>query len=209
LGVLYGYFSDVQQTQLKMQTGLAAQGVAHEGMEYFRDFDAADYRITWIAADGAVLYDNISDSKSMENHLDREEVKEALATGYGESRRYSSTLMQRSLYSAQALADGTVLRLSLSQDSVLVLLFGMLQPFCIIFAVALVLSVFLAVRLSKKIVEPFNTIDLDNPLSNKGYDELSPFLRRIDRQQKQLHRQETVLVQKKNELNTIIGSMNE
>lgn len=209
MGVLYSYFSDVQHAQLKMQTGLAAQGVTNEGMEYFRNFKVTDYRITWISPDGTVLYDSESDSTAMENHLDRKEIKEAVSVGYGESRRYSSTLMERSLYSAQTLADGTILRLSISQRSVLTLLFGMVQPICIIFAAALILSVLLAVQVSKKIVKPLNEIDLDHPLSNDGYDELSPFLRRIDSQQKQLQLQKTTLLQKKNELNTIIGSMNE
>ena len=119
MGALYEYFSNVQQAQLKMQTNLAAQGVANVGMEYFRDFEAVNFRITWIDADGKVLYDSVSDSAEMENHLEREEVREALSKGYGESRRYSVTLFERSLYSAQALGDGTVLRLSIPQNTVL------------------------------------------------------------------------------------------
>lgn len=209
MGALYEYFSNVQQAQLKMQTNLAAQGVANVGMEYFRDFEAVNFRITWIDADGKVLYDSVSDSAEMENHLEREEVREALSKGYGESRRYSVTLFERSLYSAQALGDGTVLRLSIPQNTVLTLLLGMAQPVCIVFAAAVVLSIVLAVRVSKKIVKPLNEIDLDNPLSNEGYDELSPFLRRIDSQQRQLRRQKAELIQKADELNTIIGSMNE
>ncbi len=209
MGALYEYFSNVQQAQLKMQTNLAAQGVANVGMEYFRDFEAVNFRITWIDADGKVLYDSVSDSAEMENHLEREEVREALSKGYGESRRYSVTLFERSLYSAQTLGDGTVLRLSIPQNTVLTLLLGMAQPVCIVFAAAVVLSIVLAVRVSKKIVKPLNEIDLDNPLSNEGYDELSPFLRRIDSQQRQLRRQKAELIQKADELNTIIGSMNE
>lgn len=209
MGVMYGYFSNVQQDQLRMQTSLAAQGVTNEGIGYFRNFEVKDYRITWIDTDGTVLYDSESNSAEMENHLEREEVMEAISTGYGESKRYSATLTERSLYSAQLLSDGTILRLSISQNSILMLLFGMVQPICMIFAVALILSVMLAIRISRKIVKPLNMIDLDNPLSNEGYDELSPFLRRIDSQQKQLRWQEVELHQKQNELDTIIGSMNE
>lgn len=209
MGVLHNYFSDVQQEQLKMQTNLAAQGVMHEGMDYFKDLEVSDYRMTWIDGQGTVLYDSQSDSTGMENHLEREEVKEALDTGYGESRRYSATLMERFLYAARKLPDGTVLRLSILQNSILTLLLGMVQPICIVFAAALLLSVALAVRLSGKIVQPFNEIDLDDPLSNDGYDELSPFLRRIASQQRQLARQRDELEQKENELHTIIGSMNE
>lgn len=209
MGVLYEYFSDTLQAQLKMQTNLAAQGVTNEGIKYFQDFEVTDYRITWIDETGNVLYDSRSDTAGMENHLERREVQEALSNGYGESKRYSATLMERSFYSAQKLADGTILRLSISQNSILTLLLGMAQPICIIFVIAFVLSVVLAVQVSKKIVKPINEIDLDHPLSNEGYDELSPFLRRIDSQQKQLKEQRGELLQKENELNTIIGSMNE
>lgn len=209
LGVLHHYFSDVQQGQLKMQTNLAAQGVTNEGMDYFQGLEVADYRITWIDAQGIVRYDSQSDSAGMENHLEREEVKEAMESGYGESRRYSPTLTERFLYAARKLPDGTVLRLSISQNSILTLLFGMIQPICMVFAVALIVSVILAVQVSKKIVQPFNEIDLDQPLSNEGYDELLPFLRRIDSQQRQLNLQKDKLLQKEEELNTIIGSMNE
>lgn len=209
MGVLYEYFSNVQQVQLKMQTNLVAHGIDNEGIAYFHNFEIANYRITWIDSDGAVLYDSESNTEEMESHLEREEVKEALSTGYGESRRYSATLMERSLYSAQRLADGTIVRLSISQSSILMILLGMLQPICIIFVIAVILSILLAIRISKKIVKPLNEIDLDNPLSNEGYDELSPLLRRIDSQQRQLKKQGLALEQKKNEIDTIIGSMNE
>ncbi len=209
MGVLYEYFSSVGQEQLRMQTNLAAQGVTHEGIAYFQDLKVTNYRITWIDRDGNVLYDSMSDTAQMENHLEREEVRQAIGEGYGESRRYSATLLERSFYSAQRLADGTILRLSISQMSVLTLLVGMAQSICIIFAIALILSIVLAVRISKRIVKPLNQIDLDDPLTNDGYDELSPLLRRIDSQQRQLRCQKEELIQKENELNTIIGSMNE
>lgn len=209
MGVLYEYFSNVEQAQLKMQTTLAAQGVTNEGIDYFHDLKVKNYRISWIDAEGNVIFDSASDTAEMENHLEREEVREALSSGYGESRRYSATLMERSFYSAQKLDDGTILRLSISQNSILTLFLGMTQPICIIFVIALILSIVLAIQVSKKIVKPLNEIDLDNPLSNEGYDELSPFLRRIDSQQKQLRGQKAELLQKENELNTIIGSMNE
>lgn len=200
MGVLYEYFSQVQQEQLKMQTRLAAQGVANEGILYFRDLEVSNHRITWIGEDGTVLYDSKTDTEEMENHLEREEVKEALNADYGESRRYSSTLLARSFYSAQKLPDGTVLRLSVSRHSILTLLFGMMQPICIVFVIAFVLSIVLAIRVSAKIVEPLNEVDLENPLSNEDYDELSPLLRRIDSQQKQLRRQKEELFQKEKEL---------
>ncbi len=209
LGLLYRYFSSVQRSQLKAETALAAQGVELSGERYFAGLDTAQYRMTWIAPDGSVLYDSASDSGTMENHLQRAEIKEALATGFGESSRYSSTRMQRSLYCAQRLRDGSVIRLSVSHQSVLRLLIGMTQPILIILAVAMILSFVLANGLSKRIVEPLNQLNLDDPLENQGYDELAPLLRRIDSQQWQLKLQAETMEQKQNELNTIVGSIQE
>lgn len=209
LGVLYDYFTSVQQNQLKAETALASQGVTQSGVGYFEGLDTKEYRITWIAPDGSVLYDSSSDSVSMENHLQREEIREALNTGYGESSRYSATLMQRSLYCAQRLNDGSVIRLSVSHGTVLLLLIGMIQPILIIILVAAVLAFVLANRLSKRIVEPLNRLDLEEPLKNKGYEELSPLLRRLSSQQGQLKQQAATLRQKQNELDTIVGNMQE
>ena len=209
MGVLYNYFSSVQQQQLKAQTALAVRGVEQLGMDYFQGLEADDLRITWIGAGGDVLYDSVTDSGSMENHLQREEIRQALAEGFGESSRYSSTLMKQYLYSARRLSDGTVLRLSISHNTILVLLLGMLQPILIVIAVALVLSFLLASRLSKRIVEPMNKLNLDEPLENEGYDELSPLLRRIYSQQQHLKAQEATLARKQNELDAIVGHLEE
>lgn len=207
--VLYDYFYSVGQDQLKTQLDLAAQGVMKNGVDYFDGLDVKNYRITWIGTDGSVLYDSTSEPDKMENHLQREEVKEALTGGYGESSRYSSTLTERYLYSAKRLTDGTVLRLSMTQHSLLVLTLGMLQPICIIFAVAIVLSAVLASRLSKKIVKPLNELNLDDPLYNEGYDELSPLFRRIYNQQRQIRWQKEELERKQSEFNTVTKGMAE
>lgn len=207
--VLYDYFSDVQYSQLRMQTDLAAKGVQDEAMDYLEGLNIKDHRITWIGTDGSVLYDNFSDTDQMENHFAREEVKEALAEGYGESSRYSSTLAERYLYCAKRLPDGTVLRLSAAQNSLLVLTLGMLQPIIIIFAIAVVISVFLASRLSKKIVKPLNELNLEEPLNNDGYDELSPLLHRIDAQQRQIRWQEAELNRKQSEFEAVTTCMAE
>lgn len=207
--VLYDYFSSVQQSQMRVQLDFAAQGVLHGGIDYFNGLDEKKYRITWIGTDGSVLYDSTSKAEEMENHFQREEVKKALAEGYGDSSRYSSTLTERYLYSAKRLSDGTVLRISVAQNSLLVLTFGMLQPICVIFAAAVVLSIILASRLSKKIVEPLNDLNLDEPLNNEGYDELNPLLHRIDMQQRQILSQKIQLKQKQNEFETLTKGMAE
>ena len=207
--VLYDYFSGIQQNQLRMQIDLASQGVEDEGLDYLKNLNIKDYRVTWIGTDGKVLYDSISEADEMENHFEREEVKEALSEGYGASSRYSSTLTQRYLYGAKRLPDGTVIRLSVTQNSLLILTLGMLQPIMIIFVIAIILSAFLASRLSKKIVKPLNELNLDKPLDNNGYDELSPLLRRIDTQQKEISRQSEELKQRQNELEIMTSDMSE
>ena len=130
MGMLYNYFEGVSHNQLKMQTDLAARAVTNEGMKYLEGLDEEWYRITWIGTDGSVLYDSKSDSDEMENHFEREEIKEALAEGVGESSRYSATLMERALYCAERLPDGTVLRVSISQNTLLTLLWLL---FCLLY----------------------------------------------------------------------------
>ncbi len=193
IGVLYNDFSHMSQAQLHMQTRLAAQGAARQGMDYFQDLDISGYRITWIASDGTVLYDNELNTAEMENHLEREEVLQARSTGYGESQRYSASLTRRYFYSALRLPDHTILRLSLAQNSVLALLLDMKRPILLIILLAVLLSILLAVSLTRRILQPINAIDLDHPWSNPGYKEIAPLLARIDSQQQRLRQQEASL----------------
>lgn len=209
MGVLYDYFSGSQENQLKTQTDLAAQGIEHEGSTYFDGLDSEELRITWIDKNGKVLFDNKTDASSMENHLEREEVRQAVENGYGKSSRYSETLTEKSLYSAKKLSDGSVLRLSVSQYSVLTLFLGMLRPVLIIALLAVVLALLLAYRLSKNIVTPLNKLNLDSPLSNKVYEELSPLLKRMDAQQRQLKHQSEELKRKREEFETATENMSE
>ncbi len=189
MGVSYDYFSKVQAKQLKIETQLASQGVAMSGMEYLNGLDITDYRVTWIGSDGKVLYDNAANTDEMENHLEREEIKEALAKGYGESVRFSNTLADRQLYSAMLLSDGSVLRLSIVQLAVWTLLLGFAQPICFVILIAFILSFFLASKLTKKILDPINSIDPDNPMQHfdeEDFKEIAPLLKRIQYQQEQL-----------------------
>ena len=187
MGVLYEYFAQLQRRQLAVQTDLAAQGLMAQGMEYFDGLQLADCRLTWIAADGAVLYDSAS-TGALDNHLDREEIRQALATGQGDSTRYSNTLTEQLLYHARLLPDGTVLRLSTSRYTVWVLLMGVLQPVLVVALLAILLSLLLAYRLSARLTMPLNEVDLNDPLKNVEYEELRPLLSRIDAQQEQLRR---------------------
>ena len=150
LSVLTVYFSRLQLSELKSETELAAAGVELNGIKYLDSITDTDVRITYVAADGSLLYDNAADINTMENHLEREEIKSALANGYGESSRYSDTLAKKCLYTAKKLGDGSVIRLSTDRDAVWMLLLGILQPMCVTLFAAIAASLILAYKLSKK-----------------------------------------------------------
>lgn len=209
MGALYDYFSRTQQNQLRTQTQLAARGIAQGGESFLDKLSTDGYRITWIDADGKVLFDTDADAGKMENHLNREEVQLALKDGYGESARYSATLTEQQLYAAQRLDNGTVVRVSCRQQSVLTLVLSMAQPLLVIVVAAILLALVLARSVARHIVQPLNEIDLDNPLANEGYDELSPLLRRINSQQKQLKHQAAALKRRQDEFSAVTGSMSE
>lgn len=209
MGVLYGYFSDLQQKQLQTQAELIVHGLENEGFSYIKNLDLENYRITWIENHGHVLYDNKTNHDDMENHQTREEVQEAIKYGTGDSSRYSTTLTEKFYYYAVKLSDGSILRVSTSQKTVLTLLLNMVQPILIIFICAFIFSLLLANYASKKIVKPLNNVNLDHPLDNEGYDELSPLLRRIHRQQMQIKEKNEELIQKKEEFTIITQGMQE
>ena len=189
VGLLYSHFTNEQLDQLRNETRLASQAVMLGGLDFLDGLGNTDYRITWITADGTILYDNEADTLIMENHLEREEIRDALRTGYGESRRYSSTLFERQLYTAQRLPDGTVLRLSITQTTIWNIFLRFLLPLGLILLFEVFMSLLLASRLSKRIVGPLNELNLDSPLENSGqeaYAEIMPLLKRLDDQHKQL-----------------------
>ena len=210
MSYLYEYFAGVQERQLGDELSLAAAGVENYGESYLQTVKPGDYRITWIAADGTVLYDTILPDTPEENHAGREEVKRALETGEGRSTRYSTTLLEKTIYYARRLTDGSVLRLSISGATTGYLALGVVQPALLVFVLALILSSFLARRISNRIVEPLNHLNLDHPLDNTAaYAELSPLLRRIYEQRVENAAQLRALRQKTDEFNQTIGSMKE
>ena len=209
MGALYSYFGRVQESQLRDELSLAAVGVEQNGTDYLKQLESDQYRITWLGADGAVLYDTRADAESMENHAQRQEVQQALATGEGESSRYSDTLLQKTVYYAKRLPDGTVLRLSAIRVTTGVLVLNMLQPILLVLAVALILSGVLASRLARRITEPLNRLDLEHPLENDTYEELAPLLRRMEHQRRQIDRQMDELRRRSEEFEQITGSMSE
>ena len=209
MGFLYSYFGGVEENQLRDELSLASAAVESSGTDYLSQLTAGRCRLTWIAADGSVLYDTKTDAESLENHASRAEVSQALSTGTGESTRYSSTLLEKTMYYAQRLTDGTVLRISISRATVGMIAVGMLQPLLLVLIVALILSGMLARRLSRRIVDPLNSLDLEHPLDNDAYEELSPLLKRIHHQHVEIRTQLRELREKTDEFTQITGSMRE
>ena len=209
MGCLYDYFGGVQERQLEDELALAQTGVECSGKTYLEALKGESYRLTWIAPSGEVLFDSQADESSMENHAQREEVRQALETGEGQSSRYSSTLLEKTIYYAKKLTDGSILRISISRATAGVLVMGMLQPMLVVLAAALILALVLAKRISARIVAPLNRLDLEKPLENDTYEELSPLLTRINQQRRQIDAQLRTLQQKKDEFAQITASMNE
>lgn len=209
LGILYDHFSSIQKDNLKSELSLAATAVEKSGLDYLQNVNEDSCRFTWIAADGTVVFDSEGDASNMENHKDRQEVSQAFETGFGESSRYSTTLTEETVYYAKKLNDGTVLRVAVKRLTVLTLVLGMIQPLIVVIAIALVVSLLLARRLSKKIVEPLNSLDLDKPLENNTYDELSPLLVKIEKQNRLNDMQLKQLKNSKAEFYTVIKNMKE
>lgn len=212
MGCLYGYFSDVQERQLEDELALAVAAVEKSGREYLEELQSRQYRqyrLTWVANNGTVLYDTFSDEEQMENHADRIEIQEAMRNSKGKSTRYSTTLLEETIYCAQRLEDGSVLRISVGRVTIWVLVLGMVQPVLIVLAVALILSGVLANRISKHIMEPLNRLDLEKPLENDTYEELAPLLNRINKQHRQIDMQLSELQRKNDEFTQITCGMTE
>ena len=209
IGALYPYFGGVQEAQLRDELSLAAEATEQLGESYLSNVDSNRYRLTWVGTDGTVIFDSHADAASMENHAAREEIKEALVSGTGSSTRHSSTLTEQTIYEATRLNDGSVLRISVSRATALVLVLGMLQPILIVLVIAIVLSAWLAHRMAKRVVEPLNKLNLEKPMENDVYEELSPLLRRIHAQHKEIKFQMNALKRKQDEFDQITENMKE
>ncbi len=203
VGSLYNYFTDIQKENQKSHLDLVYSGVSEFGTAYLNSIESSIYRITWIDEDGVVLFDSKADINTMENHGDREEFLEAIKYGSGESKRTSATLSEETLYSAKKLSDNSVIRVSFTQLTVLSLMYNIIIVIVAIAVISTLLSMFLASRISKKAVEPINILDLDNPLQNDVYDELTPLLHRIDKQNEKISMQIESLKEQKQELSFV------
>ena len=208
MGMLYQYFSDQMMTELESETWLVSRGVELDGMDYLNGLHTTS-RVTWVAADGTVLYDNEADASTMENHADREEIREALTSETDTAQRFSSTLSEQTLYVTQRLSDGTVIRLASAQKTVGLLLISMIQPILIILVLSLLLSAVLASRLSKGLIKPILSLDLEHPEDCETYDELTPLLSRLKRQNDTIQQQMNLLKQRQTEFAALTDNMSE
>ena len=208
-GVLYQHFEQMQLNQMQSMATFVMQGAEEDGVDYFRDLKETEVRVTWIAADGTVLYDNCYDAAKMENHRNRQEVQEALTAESGISIRRSSTLSEHTIYYAKKMPDGSVMRLATAQSSVWFLIGGLLSPVLFIFLAACVLAGVLSYRVSKKIVRPLSEIDLKHPEQVDTYEELSPFLQRIAMQNQEIDAQMAEIRKQQQEFSMITENMSE
>lgn len=209
MGILYSNFDGQMRKELSKEAAYLTYGVEQQGVDYLKNIKDKSARITYIDQDGTVLFDNEADVSEMKNHSDRTEFQKAEKYGAGESSRYSDTLSEKTIYYALRLKDGTVLRVSGTQDSVLALVENLVFPLCGLLCLMLILSGIMASAISKRIVKPINELDLESPEENRIYEELSPLLSKIHRQNREIQNQLELAKQQQEEFALITENMQE
>lgn len=215
VGHIYFSFTKWTSSQLEDDLALASKGVELSGLEYLEAMGgtspvgAEEYRFTWISSDGQVLFDNETNLAYSENHKDRPEFIQAAQTGRSSITRYSSTLLETTTYYAARLSDGSILRISVSRGSILRVVLAAMLPLLVVLAIAWVFAFTHAKYIALKIVKPLNSLDLDNPLDNDVYSEITPLLKRIYTQRQELDAQMLTLQQRADEFDQISHSMSE
>ena len=189
MGILFDLFEHQIRLEVESEAGYIAQAVENEGASFLEGLGGTDRRITLIDPEGTVIFDNQADTETLDNHAEREEIKQAMETGTGASVRYSKTLMEKTLYYAVKLSDSSILRVSTNQYTAIAIILGLLRPIIIILAAALILTAVLSSRVSKSIVKPINDLDLENPENNETYEELTPLLKKISDQKRTISNQ--------------------
>lgn len=209
MGILYDYFESQLINELKREAGYISIAIENEGLGYLNGINDKNERITLIAPDGTVIADTVADAESLENHGSREEVKLAIQNGSGTSLRYSNTLTERIVYYAVKMEDGNILRISTRYHTVIIVLLGLIQPIAFVVLIALLISLWLCHRVSVKLIEPINALDLEHPENNEIYDELTPLLKKIANQRKTIDKQLKDAIKMQEEFKLITENMNE
>lgn len=208
LGVLFQHYEKQAFSQLRTEANYIAHGMELSGESYLSTLQS-DARVTWVDSDGTVRYDSAADPVVMQNHLNRKEIAEALQNGEGDGSHFSETLMERTLYYAVRLDDGTVLRVSCTQKTVMAMLLMMMPPLLGVAAAVLLVCMLMAFRLARHIVDPINRIDLDHPVIEETYGELEPLVKRIQEQNRTIRRQMDELSQRQREFSALTDNMSE
>ncbi len=211
LGVLFSFFENQLKEELKDETEYISAAYESKGEDFLKNFDSKEKRITLIDPKGNVLYDTSVDPAKLDNHANREEVKQAMDTGNGTSVRYSKTLTQKTIYYAIKLDNGNILRVSTLQYTAFAVILGLLQPIVIIIIIMLILCLVLSSRAAKSIIKPINELDIDNPEKNTGkvYDEIAPLLSKIAALKRTINKQLVDAKQKQEEFRLITENMSE
>ena len=207
-GVMYRDYEDGAFARLRAEAAAIAQGLGAVGSDYFDSF-APDDRVTWIAANGTVLYDSAAPAQLLESHADREEIDHALQTGEAQTSRYSKTLLQRTFYYAKLLEGGTVLRVSCTQNSLPAMILMLLTPFLWVATLVLILCGVLSYRLARQITKPLNAINPDNPAPLPSYPELTPLFDKLREQNRTIGKQMNELQLRQREFTAITENMRE
>ena len=207
-GVMYRDYEDGAFARLRAEAAAISQGLGAAGSDYFDSF-APDDRVTWIAASGTVLYDSAAPAQLLESHADREEIDHALQTGEAQTSRYSKTLLQRTFYYAKLLEDGTVLRVSCTQNSLPAMILMLLTPFLWVATLVLILCGVLSYRLARQITKPLNAINPDNPAPLPSYPELTPLFDKLREQNRTIGKQMNELQLRQREFTAITENMRE
>lgn len=210
IAVLFNYFNTQVINELESSAAYIAEGIEENGIEYLRNLEVHSKRITYVSAEGTVLFDNtVTDVSQMDNHLNREEISEAIKNGSGKSTRASETLTERTIYHAVRLSDGSVLRISDTESSTSVIIAGITQPILLIGAVIFIISAIVSSQISKAITEPLNNLDVTHPDKEMLYDELKPLIKKLNEQNATIDRQISDLKRKQTEFDTITKNMSE
>ena len=207
-GVMYRDYEDGAFARLRAEAAAIAQGLGAAGSDYFDSF-APDDRVTWIAANGTVLYDSAAPAQLLESHAGREEIDQALQTGEAQTSRYSKTLLQRTFYYAKLLEGGTVLRVSCTQNSLPAMILMLLTPFLWVATLVLILCGVLSYRLARQITKPLNAINPDNPAPLPSYPELTPLFDKLREQNRTIGKQMNELQLRQREFTAITENMRE